>query len=121
MASSDPDISFNLRSNNDTSDNKNTENQNHGNDENDIQNHCLTVDRHIPDDDRFVNVTGDAEHFFSSNNNSSHTHRETQISRSRFEHRCKFAPPAISVVHPSLIRPDNYEGSGDFGAYMSHF
>ncbi len=77
MASPDSDISFNLRSNNDTSDNKNTENQNHGNDENDIQNHRLSVDRHTPDDDRFVNVTGDAESNFSSNNNSWDTHRET--------------------------------------------
>ncbi|KAH3854415.1 hypothetical protein DPMN_096957 [Dreissena polymorpha] len=75
----------------------------------------------MSDDDRLVNVTGDAEHYFSSNNNSSHTHRETQLSRPRFEHRGNFAPPAIPVVHPSLIRPDNYEGSGDFEAYMSHF
>lgn len=74
MASPDPDISFNLRSNNDTSDNINTENQHHENDENDTQNHRPSVDRHMPDDDRFVNVTGDAEHYFSSNNNSSHTH-----------------------------------------------
>ncbi|KAH3821233.1 hypothetical protein DPMN_122995 [Dreissena polymorpha] len=81
MASPDPDILFNLRSNNDTSDNINTENQHHENDENDTQNHRPSVDRHMPDDDRFVNVTGDAEHYFSSNNNSSHTHRETQLSR----------------------------------------
>ena len=118
MASPDPDISFNLHDN-DTSLYGGIQHSSPDNPP--TLPHGLSTDQPMSEDRQSVHVTQDPTLFSHNNNSTIKTPQFGAYSRPRYENQGDFVSSAAPMIHYSLMKPDTFDGSHDFEAYMSHF
>ena len=116
MASPDPDISFNLQDN----DSAHHYDIDRSPDNQHALSNCPQTDQHTSDDTRYVHMTQDTASL-SYNNNNTHKTPQNGAYSSRRENQGDFVHSAAPTIHSQLMKPDTYDGSSDFEAYMSHF
>ena len=118
MASPDPDISFNLQ-NNDTAHHNEIEHSSPDNQH--TLSHHPSADQPMSGDPWVDQVARYPTSFSYNNNSTTQTHQFRTNNRPCYENQGDFVSPATPMIHHSLMKPDTFDSSHDFEAYMSHF